>query len=100
MTHPRISAFLSGGERSGGLIIFDKDGTLIDFHAMWAAWLIDLAQRLELRMENDELRKASPHDQFSILNSQFSISERLFEAMDFDTTTERAIPGGRLAVEP
>ena len=29
------------------LIVFDKDGTLIDFDAMWGAWAEDLAERLE-----------------------------------------------------
>lgn len=28
------------------LIIFDKDGTLIDFHAMWAGWASTLFERL------------------------------------------------------
>ena len=81
-------------------IVFDKDGTLIDFNAMWATWLIDLARRLELRVENGALRTNSPQDQFSILNSQFSISEQLFQALDFDYQTGRVIPGGRFAVEP
>jgi phosphoglycolate phosphatase len=81
-------------------IIFDKDGTLIDFNAMWATWLIDLAGRLESRIENEEWRKNSNQAQFSILNSQFSISELLFQALDFDYQTGRVIPGGRFAVEP
>ncbi|HYK94309.1 MAG TPA: HAD family hydrolase [Candidatus Dormibacteraeota bacterium] len=29
------------------LLVFDKDGTLIEFHAMWGAWVGDLADRLE-----------------------------------------------------
>src|SRR5579859_8241246 len=29
------------------LIIFDKDGTLIDFDAMWGGWVEALAARLE-----------------------------------------------------
>ena len=29
------------------LIIFDKDGTLIEFHLMWGGWVNDLATRLE-----------------------------------------------------
>jgi phosphoglycolate phosphatase-like HAD superfamily hydrolase len=81
-------------------VVFDKDGTLIDFNAMWATWLIDLARRLELRIENENLRMDSSQNQFSILNSQFSISGRLFQALDFDYKTGRVIPGGRFAVEP
>jgi phosphoglycolate phosphatase len=79
---------------TGCLCIFDKDGTLIDFNAMWATWLIDIARRLELRIEN------SSQDQLSILNSQFSISERLFQTLDFDHKSGRVIPGGHFAVEP
>jgi phosphoglycolate phosphatase len=29
------------------LLIFDKDGTLIEFHLMWGGWLDELARRLE-----------------------------------------------------
>ena len=29
------------------LIVFDKDGTLIEFHLMWGGWVGDLATRLE-----------------------------------------------------
>ena len=29
------------------LIVFDKDGTLIEFHLMWGGWVDDLATRLE-----------------------------------------------------
>src|SRR5262245_43160505 len=79
-------------------VIFDKDGTLIDFYAMWAAWVIDLAQRLEAAsatssVEHEELKKGLTHD-------EFSITERLFRAMDFDPTTGHVIAGGHLAVDP
>jgi phosphoglycolate phosphatase-like HAD superfamily hydrolase len=29
------------------LVVFDKDGTLIDFHAMWGGWALDLGRRLD-----------------------------------------------------
>jgi len=29
------------------LLIFDKDGTLIEFHLMWGGWVDQLARRLE-----------------------------------------------------
>jgi HAD superfamily hydrolase (TIGR01509 family) len=42
---------VSGAPRDllGGveLIIFDKDGTLIEFHLMWGGWVDQLARRLE-----------------------------------------------------
>ena len=32
------------------LLVFDKDGTLIEFHLMWGGWLDGLASRLEARL--------------------------------------------------
>ena len=29
------------------LVVFDKDGTLLDFHAMWGGWAIELGRRLD-----------------------------------------------------
>jgi phosphoglycolate phosphatase-like HAD superfamily hydrolase len=29
------------------LLVFDKDGTLIEFHLMWGGWVVELARRLE-----------------------------------------------------
>jgi len=29
------------------LVVFDKDGTLIDFHAMWGRWALELGERLD-----------------------------------------------------
>jgi phosphoglycolate phosphatase-like HAD superfamily hydrolase len=63
------------------LIIFDKDGTLIDFHAMWAGWVTELARRLET-------------------TTGLTIANQLFKAMDFDPDTGRITPTGRLAVSP
>jgi phosphoglycolate phosphatase-like HAD superfamily hydrolase len=79
MTHVRISAFLSGGERSGRLIIFDKDGTLIDFHAMWGGWIRDLAQRLSAEAGHD-------------------IAGAFFVAVGFDGATNRVDLNGELAI--
>lgn len=63
------------------LIIFDKDGTLIDFHTMWGVWVTELAQRLEAIVD-------------------LSISDRLFEAMEFDPVSGHIEPNGPLAVTP
>jgi phosphoglycolate phosphatase-like HAD superfamily hydrolase len=40
---PSQPSFLDGID----LIIFDKDGTLIEFHRMWGGWVDELARRLE-----------------------------------------------------
>ena len=41
--HPSLAARLAAVE----LIVFDKDGTLIDFHGMWGDWAIQLGRDLE-----------------------------------------------------
>src|SRR5690349_3074555 len=79
MAHPRIAAFLSGGERSAGLIIFGKDGTLIDFDAMWGGWITDLARRLEAA-------------------AYVRVAPQLFQAVGFDPATGAIAPTGPLAV--
>lgn len=79
MAHPRISAFLSGGERSGKLVIFDKDGTLIDFHAMWGGWIVELARRLE---------QASGEP----------VAARLFATVGYDAATGKVDSGAPLAI--
>jgi phosphoglycolate phosphatase-like HAD superfamily hydrolase len=40
---PGPSPLLDGIE----LVVFDKDGTLIDFHAMWGGWALELGRRLD-----------------------------------------------------
>ena len=32
-----------------GLVVFDKDGTLIDFHRMWSAWIERLVDDIEMQ---------------------------------------------------
>jgi phosphoglycolate phosphatase-like HAD superfamily hydrolase len=63
------------------LVIFDKDGTLIDFDAMWSGWVTDLARDLEAEL-------ARP------------IETSLYGAIGFDPSTGRAIAGGPLAAMP
>ena len=60
-------------------IIFDKDGTLIDFDAMWGDWITDLARHLEAA-------------------AYISIAPQLFQAVGFDPATGAVAPGGPLAV--
>jgi phosphoglycolate phosphatase-like HAD superfamily hydrolase len=64
-----------------GLIIFDKDGTLIQFEAMWGAWAMDLARKLE-----------------SVTGR--SMAERLYRALDFYADTGQIAPHGHLSVTP
>jgi phosphoglycolate phosphatase len=63
------------------LVIFDKDGTLIDFDAMWGPWVIELARRLE-----------------SLTGRVLAAG--LFDALGFDASTGRTIVGGPLAATP
>lgn len=68
-------------ELAPALIIFDKDGTLIDFHAMWADWITELARQLETA-------------------AGVPITGSLFKAMNFDPDTGRIDPDGELALTP
>lgn len=63
------------------LIIFDKDGTLIHFDAMWGGWVTELAWRLETAC-------AQP------------VADALFRAMGFDPLSRRVLAHGRLAATP
>lgn len=63
------------------LVVFDKDGTLIEFGAMWSGWARDLA---------DHLRRATG----------LTIDQPLFEMLGFDPATGRVLPGGGLAATP
>lgn len=63
------------------LVIFDKDGTLIDFATMWAGWATGLADRLEPALA------ANVPD----------ARARLYAAIGFDAARGQAIAGGPLA---
>ena len=73
--NPKLAAF------DPKLIIFDKDGTLIDFHAMWGCWITELAHRLETATHRP-------------------IADPLFTAMGFNSNTRQVLPGGQLADAP
>lgn len=63
------------------LVVFDKDGTLIEFDAMWAGWTVDLAASLERAVG-------------------IPISDALFDMLGFDEVSGRVLPGGGLAATP
>ena len=64
-----------------GLVIFDKDGTLIDFHVMWGQWIIDIIHRLE------EV-------------AAIPLAALIFARLGFEPTGMRIDPTGPLALEP
>jgi HAD superfamily hydrolase (TIGR01549 family) len=72
---PQLAAF------APALVIFDKDGTLIDFHAMWGGWLTELARRLETA-------------------TGMPIADKLFKAMGFEASAGQIKPAGQLAITP
>jgi len=62
-------------------IIFDKDGTLIDFDAMWGGWVIYLAEQLQLV-------------------SGLDARDALCLAMGYDYKTSKVSAHGKLASRP
>lgn len=62
-------------------IIFDKDGTLIDFDAMWGGWVVYLAE---------QLREVSGVD----------VREALCIAMGYDEANKKVLAHGKLAATP
>lgn len=60
------------------LVIFDKDGTLIDFNFMWASWVTELAERLERA-------------------AHVALGARLYAAMGYDAGHHKVIAGSPLA---
>jgi phosphoglycolate phosphatase-like HAD superfamily hydrolase len=72
-----VTGILDGIE----LVVFDKDGTLIEFSAMWAGWATDLAHRLEDA-------------------TGLSLGGSLFAMLGFQPATGRILPEGGLAATP
>ena len=62
-------------------IIFDKDGTLIDFDAMWGGWVVFLAEQL-----------------YQI--SGLHVREPLCLAMGYDDVNKKVLAHGKLAATP
>jgi phosphoglycolate phosphatase-like HAD superfamily hydrolase len=70
---------LDDRDYAGFLFIFDKDGTLIDFDAMWAGWMVELARHLETA-------------------AYIPVAPQLFQAVGFDPATGAIDPSGPLAI--
>jgi phosphoglycolate phosphatase-like HAD superfamily hydrolase len=62
-------------------IIFDKDGTLIDFDAMWGGWVVFLAEQLHMV-------------------SGLAVREALCVAMGYDEVRSKVLADGKLAATP
>ena len=63
------------------LVVFDKDGTIIEFGAMWSGWAMALARALR-----DAIGR--------------SVDQPLFEMLGYDAATGIVLPGGGLAATP
>jgi phosphoglycolate phosphatase-like HAD superfamily hydrolase len=61
------------------VVVFDKDGTLISFEAMWVGWARELGGRLEAATRRP-------------------VAGDVFLTIGFDPTRDRVVPGGPLAI--
>jgi len=60
------------------LVVFDKDGTLISFSAMWGGWARELGSRLEIATRRP-------------------VAGDVFATIGYDPAADRVLPGGPLA---
>ena len=63
------------------LVIFDKDGTLIEFDSMWSGWAVALADGLAVATGK-------------------AVDEPLYAMLGFDPASGEVRPGGGLAATP
>lgn len=61
------------------LVAFDKDGTLLDFHAMWGGWARQIGSRLDASVRRP-------------------VAGDVFAAIGFDPSSGRVAAGGPLAI--
>ena len=73
-----VESSFSLAEFSPALIIFDKDGTLIDFNFMWASWVTELSHRL-------------------VRSTNCALANMLYRAIGYDEANARVIAGSPLA---
>src|SRR5215207_1221473 len=62
-------------------VIFDKDGTLIDFDAMWGTWTLQLADRLQASVKLD-------------------VRQALCDSYGYDVGRRKILPDGKLTCTP
>ena len=62
-------------------IIFDKDGTLIDFDLMWGSWTLQLADRLQTSIDLD-------------------VRQALCQCFGYDIVRRKILPDGKLTCTP
>lgn len=62
------------------LVVFDKDGTLVDFHAMWGGWATELGERLDGATRRP-------------------VSGDVFAAIGYDPASGHVRPGSPLAID-
>lgn len=72
---PSVHPILDGID----LVVFDKDGTLISFEAMWGGWARDLGTRLEIATRRP-------------------VAGDIFTTIGFDPVANRVHPNGPLAI--
>jgi phosphoglycolate phosphatase len=75
VTDPTLHPILDGID----LVVFDKDGTLISFHAMWGGWARALGTRLEIATRRP-------------------VAGDVFTTIGFDPVNDRVQVGGPLAI--
>ena len=63
------------------LVVFDKDGTIVDFGVMWGGWAVALAEGLTATTGRP-------------------VAEPLYAMLGFDPVTGSVVPGGGLAATP
>ena len=61
------------------VVVFDKDGTLISFEAMWSGWARELGTRLEIATRRP-------------------VAGDVFTTIGYDPVADRVQPGGPLAI--
>lgn len=61
------------------VVVFDKDGTLISFEAMWSGWARELGTRLEIATRRP-------------------VAGDIFTTIGYDPVADRVQPGGPLAI--